>query len=99
MKKLTITYCFLLLLLVSCSKDRQLKSEGIITGIDYSLCACCGGWFIEIESNTYRFFNLPEDSKFDLSNESFPLAVKLSWSKDTLACLGDEILITAIIKK
>lgn len=99
MKKLIITCCVSLLILISCGKKKDLMSEGNIIGQDAALCACCGGWFIEIDNNTYRFNNLPEDSELDLMDASFPVSVQLEWIVDSVGCIGDEILINELKKK
>lgn len=81
----------------SCKKDDEYQSDGIITGQDLSLCGCCGGWFIEIDNTTYRFYELPQGSDFTLDNATFPVTVKLNWKMMDNACLGDEILIEDIV--
>ena len=73
--------------------------EGKITGCDFRECMCCGGWYIEINNNTYRFNNLPVNSNIDLQHEPFPIHVEVIWEKDVHGCLGDEILIDYIKKK
>jgi len=74
-------------------------TEGIITAVDHRLYGCCGGWFIEIDSDTLRFNKLPNKSKLNIHNEILPLKVRLNWKKDLNACLGDEIIIMQIEKK
>ena len=98
MKKHIIICCLILVSALSCRKD-NFESEGLITGPDPRDCACCGGWFIEIGSATYRFNDLPANSDLDLSKETMPLAVVLKWEKDPDACLGDEIFVYKIRKK
>ena len=84
----------LLIIIASCSSEDDLfRSNGKITGIDSRECACCGGYFIEIENITYRFYNLPDNSKLNLGNPTFPIFVNLDWIKDPNACLGDEIIV------
>ncbi len=77
-------FLILFTFLNSCSnsnEDNLFESNGIITGLDLRLCVCgCGGYFIEIDSTTYRFNEefLPENN-LDLSVENLPLKVKLNW--------------------
>jgi len=85
--------------LVSCQKEDPYLSEGTITGPDFRECACCGGWFIDIGGETYRFQELPCSCSLDLMNEEFPLDVFLDWKKDPDGCLGDEIIVYRIKKK
>lgn len=86
---------------ISCSEEDQemgLTDAGTITGMDYRKCKCCGGWFIEINSETYHFHELPENSNLNLNNESLPIEVNLDWVVDENACLGDEIIVIRITK-
>jgi hypothetical protein len=89
---LIIFYC---ILFSSCQED-DFKSSGIITGYDIRECICCGGFFIDIENETYRFYEVPQNSRLNLDNPSFPIYVKLDWTKDPNACLGDEIIVLRI---
>jgi hypothetical protein len=54
-------------------------SAGTITGPDIRDCACCGGWYIKIDTAEYEFASLPVNSNIDLQTEIFPLKVKLDW--------------------
>ena len=82
---------------VACSSAQEsLKSSGIISGYDDRDCACCGGFFVEIDSSTYRFYDLPKDSGINLNDPEFPVNVKLDWVPDSSACMGDEIIVTRI---
>lgn len=67
------------------------SEEGVIIGIDFRECACCGGWFIEIEDDTLRAMVLPQPFTETLDPNEFPLPVYLEWSPDEEPCLGDEI--------
>lgn len=72
----------------SCDKDGnniQFKSSGKILGVDIGTCACCGNWKILIKEDKkiYEFINLPENSKIDLEDISFPIEVKLNWRVNT----------------
>jgi hypothetical protein len=78
--------------------NSDFKDIGTITGEDFRRCMCCGGWFININSETYRFNELPENSDIDLSSEEFPIQVHLDWISVENACLGDEIIIERIEK-
>lgn len=97
MQYLKIFGYVLLLTFFSCSmQEDEYRSNGVITGIDTSECPCCGGYFIEINKTTYRFFTVPQNSELDLTNREFPVYVKLDWNPDPNACLGDEIIVTRI---
>lgn len=94
----------LLLLLISatffsCKKEPQTVYNGIITGADLRMCACCGGTFITIDKIGYRFGNLPANSEIDLEKDTFPIYVEVAWHKSSPQCMGDEIIIDKIRKK
>ena len=92
---------FLIILLLfsfySC-KQLNYKHQGEILSYDLRMCMCCGGTFIEIEGEKYRFYTLPEGSKINLKQDNLPLKVKLNFIKDTNQCLGDEIIIEDIVE-
>ena len=80
--------------------DKTCSTYGIITGYDFRKCACCGGWFVNINQRTFRFLVPPSNTTLDLTNPkvTFPLAVKLNFKRDPNACLGDEILVSCLQK-
>lgn len=91
----------LLLGLSYCHKEDNngYKSHGKITGPDIRLCACCGGWYIDIDSTTYEFDSLP-DKTINLQKDTFPIYVKLDWKlSDKIACPNRRITIQKIIKE
>ena len=83
MKKLLVLFG-LVGLFFSCndnSEENQYKSKGTISGQDLLQCICyCGGYFISINNNTYRF---NEDSVIEesihLSELNLPVDVYLDW--------------------
>lgn len=84
-------------LFTTCKKDDiEFESKGVITGPDFRKCICCGGWFIGIGGETYRFYELPSESDLDLENSAFPIEVKLNWHKKANACMSDEIIIEVV---
>lgn len=83
----------------TCCKNDDLgycSDRGVITGVDYRECACCGGWFIDIGDEELRAVSLPPAfvESFDL--EDLPLPVFLEWSRVEDPCLGDEIEVECI---
>ncbi|MEM7375109.1 MAG: hypothetical protein AAF587_41325 [Bacteroidota bacterium] len=81
------------------SIEDTLLEEGRIIGQDYRLCACCGGWFIDIGDETYRIPVMPADAELDLSRDQLPMDVLLRWSAPLDPCLGDEIKVSEIREK
>jgi hypothetical protein len=102
MRKLKGKIVFFVLLMITitfCGKDIYL-SRGTITGPDARMCACCGGWYIKIDTTTYEFETLPSNSKIELQSETFPLKVKLDWKiSDRVACPSKYITIFRIEKE
>ena len=78
----------------------EFMSHGTITGPDLRDCACCGGWYIEIDTAVYEFDSLPENSDIALDKETFPLKVKLDWKlSEKIACPSKRIDIQRIAKE
>jgi hypothetical protein len=90
----------LTLLLAGCRKDHGYDNSGTIIGQDYRKCMCCGGWFIEIENDTLRFDQIPENCDVNLTDAIYPVDVYLDWHHKDPKCLGDEIIVTRMeVKK
>lgn len=89
----------LALIFSSCQSSHSgtFQSNGIITGPDYRMCACCGGYYIVIDTTTYDFDSLPKDANFSLQNATFPIFVKLDWKQNPDGC-GNYIEILSIEK-
>ena len=102
MSKLIVIFSFLIVISFPfCHKENvNYMSEGTILGPDIRMCACCGGWFIKIDSTTYEFDSLPANSGIDLGKENFPLKVKLDWKlAERAACPDLRIDIQRITKE
>jgi hypothetical protein len=81
-------------------ENNDFRSSGLITGPDVRDCACCGGWYIEIDTVVYEFDTLPENSGIDLVKETFPIKVKLDWQlSERTACPYNRIDIQRIVKE
>ena len=76
----------------SCNTDddneMEFESTGIISGFDLALCACCGGWIIDIdeEETDNRFSNFPRNIDINLETIEFPISVKLNWTESDEYC-------------
>jgi hypothetical protein len=99
--KVIVLICTVFITFFCCQKEDShiYKSDGIITGPDIRMCACCGGYYIQIESVIYEFNSLPDNSNIDLQTESFPLFVKLDWQLANLTGCPDTKIIIQRIKK
>jgi hypothetical protein len=90
----------LFFLVIACNKENDdYKSVGTITGADYRMCACCGGWFINIDDAVYLFDTLPKDSNIDLATEKFPVTVRLDWKLISNSCSGFNRITVLRIRK
>jgi hypothetical protein len=99
--KIGVGICIFFFSLTFCHKEHytDYTSSGIITGPDIRACACCGGWFIQIDSTTYEFDTLPDSSDINLEKETFPVYVKLDWQfPGTGYCPANKIIILRIKK-
>lgn len=77
-----VVYLAVLLFFGSCQKEDLNSSDAVLIGIDYRKCASpfCGGWFIEIQGDTLRFFETPKETDIMLDSETeFPIPVKVEW--------------------
>lgn len=94
MKKIVLL--LVLIISVSCSNndEKTYKSVGIIEGIDMTMCACCGGYIIKIDTKKYLVQEeLPNKENLDLNN--LPITVKLDWELKKEAC-DNHITVSAI---
>jgi hypothetical protein len=99
--KYVLGICLIVFVVLYCRKENSnsYESIGIITGQDARMCPsiCCGGWFIKIDSLTYEFDSLPDNSNINLAKETFPLVVKLDWQlSSTIECPNKRINIQRI---
>jgi hypothetical protein len=89
----------LLIGLTNCSKvNDNYMSKGVITGQDYRMCACCGGWIINIEDQIYLFDAIPANSGFVLEKEPLPISVQLDWQLTPGGCPNNRITVKRIKK-
>lgn len=98
MKKIILLALLISVTILSCKKEPQEEYNGKITGYDLRMCACCGGTFITIDKVGYRIISLPPNSGIDLTKDTFPIYVIVSWHKSSTPCIGDEIIIDKIRK-
>ncbi len=85
------------LLIDSCRKEAVWVDQGEILGGDDRYCICCGGYFIDINGETFRFYEFPEGSDFEIAPDAtFPISVNINWHATENPCLGDEIIIDEI---
>jgi hypothetical protein len=77
---------FLVIVMIACTKESDYKSVGTITGIDGTMCGCCGGWIINIDNGRYLIDSMPKNEGLDLSKETFPVTVKLDWQLVSNGC-------------
>ena len=87
-----------------CDSSEKYMATGVITGKDMRMCMCCGGYLINLNSNstemytdsTYHFNEVP--AGIDLNEQaSFPVFVKLDYEKTQEYC-GKGIKITRVEK-
>jgi hypothetical protein len=86
--------------MIACTKENDnYKSVGTITGIDYRMCVCCGGWIINIEDVRYLIDSMPKNSSLNLAEETFPITVKLDWQLVSNGCSAFNRITVQRIKK
>ena len=94
--KTTILIICILFMMVGCKKDNDYQDTGTVFGFDYRKCMCCGGYFIEINKDTLRFDQMPENQIINFDSLGFPVEVYLDWHHKDPKCLGDEIIVDRI---
>ena len=97
----TFAILFLFFTFALCKRETDnYESRGTITGPDFRDCACCGGWYIKIDTTVYEFDSLPNSSNIDLQKDTYPIYVKLNWQlSERLPCPDKWIIITRIRKE
>jgi hypothetical protein len=90
--RFVLVSCLIIFSFLCCHKEASIdyRSTGKIIGPDYRMCACCGGWYIQIDSLTYEFDLLPGNSNIDLEKDTFPILVKLDWELSSKAACSDK---------
>jgi hypothetical protein len=87
-------------ILIACTKENSdYKSVGTITGVDGTMCGCCGGWIIIIEDTRYLIDAMPKDSNINLVTETFPVTVKLDWQLVNNGCSAFNRITVQRVKK
>jgi hypothetical protein len=98
MKKNCIVFLFTLALAtIACNKNNDTLEAATITQRDFSYCACCGGFFIEIDGVQRRFETIPSSSTIDLQTITLPLEVKVRWQEKQERCKDDLIDILEMV--
>jgi hypothetical protein len=78
--------------LAACRKDSGNLQDAVITGYDLRMCACCGGFMINLGNDTtvyagsmYLADTIPQS--INLSRPwKFPMRIRMSWFPDTSIC-------------
>ena len=81
-----------LLVFSSCTEQISPVTKGVdatITGIDMSLCACCGGYLISLDETAetsdlvagdfYQWNGQPEELREKIDGLEFPISVKITY--------------------
>jgi hypothetical protein len=81
---------FLLILLLfafighGCTREQPSYAEqGVLTGPDVRLCACCGGVFLQVQDGRIvQIESLPGMKNEDLYKLTFPQKIAFNWQPD-----------------
>jgi hypothetical protein len=104
MKTTVLTFVSLVLLvfLTTCNYDKkdEYMAKGVLTGYDYRMCECCGGWLINLNSDSTEMYTFdtrfidkyPANLKLD-STTVFPVFIRLDYTDSPANC-GKAIDIT-----
>lgn len=86
----------------SCKKhcgDGKFQSNAQIGEADMRKCSCCGGYFITIDGQQYRFLTLPANSGINLETDPWPINVQLNWHRETEGPCSNELIVVEDIRK
>ena len=92
MKGLKLILVFILLFFSvsfnSCKKEPAYMNDGILTGFDQRVCACCGGLMITFSNNITPYsadFKLIDNwSEIGIQpGDKFPVYIKVDWEPAT----------------
>jgi|SRR5579872_1032611 len=89
---------FCIAIWVSCNKNKPGHTgTATIVGEDPRTCACCGGYWIDIDgdANRYHIGTIPGSFRLDTVTV-FPLRVTLEWTFSTSPCIGTLVNIVRI---
>ena len=86
-----ITWISILLLLTgsflcSCKKDNPVHKTGIAIAYDIRNCVCCGGLFVEYQSDTLLFPQIPDKIITWEKAYGFPLLLSFDFEKRDNNC-------------
>jgi len=74
---------------------RNCTIEGEIIGYDYSRCACCGGFILEIPQGRFLVDNYQEELQNATLDEgdvfNFPIPVTVSFDSSMVSCINMRI--------
>ena len=73
-------------------------SDALITGYDPRFCYCCGGWWVELNKDTMRTWNMPDEFRSILMEEKMPVPVRLQWKDMEEGCGGDKLIVIKSIE-
>jgi len=98
MKKPLILFVAIFFAVTSCRKESKFKHSGIIEGVDYTKCSCCGGYILKIDGSdsSYRVRSFPSGNAID-ANTRFPVKIDLNYSSDERCGYNQYITITDMI--
>ena len=92
---------FGMVFMAACRKeDDVVETNAKIIGADMRLCACCGGWWFDIQGDTLRAMDLPADFVAQIDQNAYPISVLIRWDRENLSsCLMDELVHIKTIRK
>lgn len=81
-----------LIVQASCSEVKPSEKAATIRNVDYTMCGGCGGWFIQVDSASYR-----ADIPVPYNKENTPVFIRFKKDEsDGLKVQGRWIIISSI---
>ena len=75
-----------IILLYGCKKDNEVHKTGTAIGYDMRDCVCCGGLFVDYQSDTLLFPEIPAKIVTWEQSYGFPLLISFDFEKLESSC-------------
>jgi hypothetical protein len=69
-----------------CQHDHDPEKVGYVLEYDWRECLCCGGVFIEHQSDTLLFPDIPPELESWINNYGFPLVILMDYQPKAGSC-------------
>ena len=74
-----------------CDTDSACEHIAYLLHPDYRDCVCCTGWYVKVNEDTFKVYDLPQPDSVSstISKYGLPIKVELSYTDTTDMCGED----------